>query len=301
MKDKSYLPNNFLKIFHERFLHLAQEILCEAESAEIVTERVVNKIKQKKISFKEEDFLINWVQEILDEEIDNYFGELVQGIKHNSKECENKLFEILNNRFYYLIQKKIYRDRYHIKSEDGQDIVQNALKIVFEKCSSSKPKGTFIQWAQTILNNKYKEYRRKITREQSRVKSLDDEDYEPIYEKRISDVVKKRPVSDDAGDSEDKKRSLKVEFDPKENIFNDAVYRWLPNELSECEDLKNHLLEIVESMGERCKKVFSLLFSTGDIKEIHEAFPDLSRSRIDVIIYRCRQRLKQEAKKRRIL
>jgi len=301
MNNDNFLTNDNLKILYERFLHLVQEILCERESVEIVAKKAVDKIKQQAIVFKENELLIKWSQEILDEEIDEYFSELIQGIKQNSKECEKKLFEILNKRFSHLIQKKIYRDRDHIKPEDGQDIIQNALKIVFEKCRSSKPKGTFIQWAQTILNNKYREYRRRVTREHSRIKSLDNEEYEPIYDKRISDVMKKRRISAKLDNSENKKRNLKVDLDVGKNIFNDAVYRWHPIELSECEDLKKHLLEIVEGMGERCKKVFSLLFSTGDIKVIHEAFPDLSRSRIDVIISRCRKRLKQEAIKRRIL
>ncbi|MFO7891278.1 MAG: hypothetical protein R6V04_13180 [bacterium] len=271
------------------------------KSTEIVLSRAMNKIKENKFSFDSNDGLINWAQKILDEEIDQYFLALVEGIKQNSEKCEKELFDILYRRFSNLMQRKMYRDRNYIQKADGEDIVQNALKIVFEKCKYSEPKGSFIQWAQTILNNKYKEYRRKMSRERKQIKSLSAEEYEPIYKKRLSDVIRKRNVSLKTENSENKGKKTAMNFNSEENIFNDAVYRWHPVELSECEDLKNHLLKIVQGMGERCKKVFSLLFSTGDIKVIHEAFPDLSRSRIDVIISRCRKRLKQEAIKRRII
>lgn len=298
MNNTNFLTNHDLEKLSERFLHLIQEILCMRKSSEIVLNRAMNKIQENSYSFGSSEALITWAQKRLDEEIDQYFSELIEGIKQNSKNCEKELFQILQRRFSFLIQKKMYRDRYFIQRADGEDIVQNALKIVFEKCKVSESKGTFIQWAQTILNNKYKEYRRKLFKERKQIKSLSAEEYEPIYKKRLGDVIRKRSVS---LKTENHKHKTESDSNSDDNIFNDAIYRWHPVELSECEDLKNHLLEIVSGMGERCKKVFSLLFSTGDIKAIHEAFPDLSRNRIDVIISRCRKRLKQEAIKRRIL
>ena len=78
------------------------------------------------------------------------------------------------------------------------------------------------------------------------MKSLSEENYEPIYEKRLSDVVSKRSLSPSGENRKIAKMNASEENKAEENIFNQAVYRWHPVELSECEDLKNHLLEIIQ-------------------------------------------------------
>jgi len=185
-----------------------------------------------------------------------------------------------------------------MSEEDAKDIVQNALIIVYQKCRSAKPRGTFVQWAQTVLSNKYKEYRRAFKRNKSRTESLSEEDYEPMYTKRISDLVSKRK-------SEKQVKLKDVAYSShqshKKDPFEDGPYDWPPSILVECKDLKNLLLKTVKNMKEPCKSVFMALFSEGDVQAVHRQFPDLTRKQIDVIICRCRKKLKAVAFKERIL
>lgn len=293
--------NRDYKLLYERFLHLAQKILCDADSAKIVAEKALEKIKTDCSLDEPKETFINWSQRLLDESVEKYFDDLIGSFRNNCREAEKKLFKILNKRFSYLIQHKVYMDKNYINSDDGQDVVQNALKIVFEKCKTSKPKGTFIQWAQTILNNKYRELRRSRRKSSYRIRSLSNEDYEPVYTKRISDVMSTRSSTKEIRPGQVEQMDKEISEGRDQNVFNDDPYRWQPVQLSECEDLKKNLLKIIRNMGDRCKKVFEILFSKADVRSIHEAFPDLSRSRIDVMIFRCRKRLKEQALKRRVL
>ena len=77
--------------------------------------------------------------------------------------------------------------------------------------------------------------------------------------------------------------------------FESDPYDWSPTVLAENKDLKNCLLSLTKKMDERCKKVFEVLFSEGDIGFVYKQFPGLTRERIDVIVSRCRKKLKNEA------
>lgn len=283
-----------INLLYERFLHLAQHILCNDEVAKEVTNNALKEVREK----SKTEFSISLAQKILDDEIENFFQKLLKEIKIDSEKAKKMLFSILDKRFSYLVRKKIINDSIAMTIEDANDIVQNALMTVHKKCRSAKPKGTFIQWAQTVLSNKYKEYRRTFNRNKSRTESLSQEDYEPIYTKRMSDVVSQRKSEKQVALKETEQSSTNL-F--KKDPFENDPYDWSPSILIESKDIKNNLLRIVRKMEEPCKSVFKVLFSEGNVQAVHRHFPDLTRKQIDVIICRCRQKLKAEALKWSIL
>ena len=303
--DQKLMENNIFELLHARLLHLAQNILCDQEAARSVTLRAIERFQAQ---FKENEQetvaqkqFVQWTQAVLDEEIENYFQELIQNIKADSNKAEEKLVNILYRRFLCLANHKMKMDREIIDRNDTDDIVQNALQTVFLKCRRSKPKGTFIQWAQTVLNNKYRERRRINIERKNRFKSISQEEYEPIYQKRLVDVMRRRKSEKET--SLIKERPLpkakinQIAEDPLEN----DPYHLHPVLLVECIDLKKRLLSLVKKMGEQCKRVFEVLFSQGDAKMLYERFPHLSREQMYVVLSRCRSQLKKEAQKWGIL
>lgn len=283
-----------INLLRERFLHLAQHILCNEEAAREVANNALNEVREK----AKTEFSISWAQKILDDEIENFFQKFLEEIKADSEKAKRMLFSILDKRFSSLVRKKIINDSIEMTIEDANDIVQNALMTVHKKCRSAKPKGTFIQWAQTILANKYKEYRRAFKIKKTRTESLSQQDYEPIYTKKMSSVVSQRKSEKQVVSKEAEQSSNNL---LKKDPFVDDPYDWSPSILIESKDLKTSLLRIVKQMEEPCKSVFKVLFSEGDIQAVHRQFSDLTRKQIDVMICRCRQKLKAEALKWSIL
>ena len=110
MSDNNFFTKQNIENISERFMHLIQEILCMRKPSEIVLQRALHKIDESKFSFNSDNTLINWAQELIDEEIDHYFSGLIDGIKQDSETCENELFEILQQRFSKVIQKKMERN-----------------------------------------------------------------------------------------------------------------------------------------------------------------------------------------------
>lgn len=287
---------NYENLFYlnERFLHLAQNILCDKDAAKEVSDNVIAKIETQ---FKKE-FSSASMLKIFDEEIERFFQELITQIRAGSEKSRKLLFKILDKRFSYLLRKKISFDINLMDREDANDILQNSLITIFQKLCYAKPKGTFIQWAQTILLNKYKEYRRRCEIKNKRIKRLLQDQFEPIYFKTISKVISKRKTEKQVKTlGLDSTSSIILNTDP----FEEDPYDWKPSILVESSDLKYCLLKIIGKMEEPCKRIFKALFAEGDVQAVHKQFPNLTRSQIDVLICRCRQKLKKEAIKRSIL
>ena len=155
------LPKSeIIKLLFERFLHLAQNILCDRKAALQVSNKAIESVQSQSGEWSLDENMIQWATDFLDKEIECYFQELIGMIKSGSAESENMLCNILYKRFMMITCKKVALDNI-LRPEDADDIVQNALLTVAKKCRTAKPKGTFIQWAQTILKYKYGEYRRK--------------------------------------------------------------------------------------------------------------------------------------------
>ncbi|MFQ5769328.1 MAG: hypothetical protein ACE5HX_02245 [bacterium] len=290
--------NKIFEKLHERFLHLAQYILCNREAAKIVATKALKVVREKYKEIPPEEKFLIWAQTVLDNEIENYFQERLEKIKANSKTAETELFKILQKRFLFLVKNKINRDNVDLDPEDAEDIVQYALKTVYEKCKTSKPKGKFIQSAQQISSNKYLECRKKILRNKKRMERLTKEEYEPVYTQKIADFIKKKSSEKPmAQELTPLQKSNSLDRKP----FEDDPFDWQPVLLTECSDLKKHLLSLVKKMSERCKKVFEVLFSGGDVESIHKKFPDLTRQQIYVVISKCRSQLKAKAMEKGIL
>lgn len=292
--------NDIFENLNARFLHLAQNILCNREAAIKVAHKALDKVRNRYKELPPQKSFIQWTQKVLDNEIEYYFQELIKEIKADSAKSEIKLFNILDKRFMYLTNKKIFFDKENLSTEDAKDIIQNALFTVAEKCRTSKPKGTFIQWAQTILKYKYLEYRRDVKRRKPD-KSLSEEEYERVYTETMSDVITKG-----RGEKEIKPEeleSLKINIPDQSDMdpFLNDPNSFSPTIIPEYKDLKRHLLKIVKKMGERCKRVFKVLFSQGDRKFMYQEFPELTGPQIDVIVSRCRKQLKDKALKEGIL
>lgn len=281
-----------IELLYERFLHTAQYILWSEEAAKSVTRKAIKVVREKHKKIPPEKSLLKWAQSILDDEIEVYFQELLKEIKANSKSAETELFKILSERFLYLVNNKISRDTVYIGKENAEDIVQNAIKTVYEKCKISPPKSKFIQWAQQILKNKYWECRKKIIRNEITTESISQEEYEPIYTKKIGDIIKKRR-SEKPMDQESP--SLKYSNSLGREPFEEDPYDWQPIVLLECKDLKKRLLSLVKKMSERCRRVFKILFSGGDSKALYKEFPELTEAQVHVVTSRCRSQLKAKA------
>lgn len=304
-KGSKTAEDNIFKLLHARFSHLAQNILCDEASAGTVTKRALERIQaqfhEKRKETTAQKSFIQWTQEILDIEIEHFFQELIQEIQKDSKQAENKLMTILHKRFLYLAHRKRNMEKELIHVDDVEEIVQNALQTVYQKSRRIETKGTFIQWAQTVLNNKYRERRRMNIMNKNRFKSLSQEEYEPVYEKRLSDMIPKRKSEKEA----DPKKARPIpEYATNRNgpdPFDDDPYHWPPVLLVESADLKKRLLTLVRNMGERCKRVFESLFSEGDTKFMFEKFPQMNPEQIYTMVSRCRSQLKAEAMKLGIL
>ena len=291
--------NEKIKLLHERFLQLARYVLCVDEAAKKVAENAIKVIEKNYEKISADKSFIKESKIILDDEIENYFQAILEKIKSNSKGAEEVLYQILQKRFMLIVNNKIQRDSVDFQIEDIEDIVQIALGTVYKKCKESQPKGKFIQWAQEILRYKYLESRRIFFKNKKRVESLSQEEYEPVYTKKIGDFIKKKRSSEKP--TEQKLTPLEMSSSSERKPFEEDPFDWQPLLLVECKNLKKHLLSIVKKMGDRCKKVFDVLFSGGDVTAIHEKFPDLSKQQIYVIISRCRSQLKAKALERGIL
>jgi len=291
--------NDIFENLYARFLNLAQKILCNREAAIEVAQKALDTARDRYKKLPPAQSFIQWTQQVLDDEIECYFQELIKEIKDCSEKGEVKLFNILNKRFLCLTMNKINNDAI-LSTEDAKDIVQNALLTVAEKCRTSKPKGTFIQWAQTILNYKYLEYRRYAKRRKPD-KSLSEEEYDKAYTETMSAVMKKGRGEKEMIPEETESLQIDTEdessLDPFVNDPNDVPI----SIILEYKDLKQHLLSVVKKMGERCKRVFQVLFSQGDRKFMYKEFPELTAPQIDVIVSRCRKQLKDLAMKEGIV
>ena len=285
-----------IQLFNERFLHLAQNIVCNDEAARIIAKNASEAIRQRLDEMKSQDSLIQWTQDILDAEIEKYFQGLLHEIKDGSGAVRNKLMKMLNERFSKIIKNKIMYDE-GMTLEDAKDIVQNALKTVSERYRDANPRGTFIQWAQMVLKNKYLEYRRSHFKHRKRSQSLLNEKYEPVYKKRMSDVLQRKRTVKEVTTEEVETLGIQVSDAAKQNALECDPYEWDPAVLVDYMDLKCNLLSIIKDMGKRCRRVFKVLFSEGHVKFVHQAFPNMTRNQIDVIISRCRKKLRLELKK----
>jgi len=280
------------KLLYDRFLHLARYILCVDEAAKIVAENAIKVIEKNYEKISADKSFIKESKIILDNEIENYFQAILEKIKSNSKGAEEVLYQILQKRFMSI-------DSLDMQPEDVEDVVQIALGTVLKKCKESKPKGTFIQWAQKILKHKYLDKKRIIIKNSNRSATLSQEKFEPVYTKKIGDFIKKKRSSEKPAERESTHPDM-PDFSERKP-FEEDPFDWQPLLLVECKNLKKHLLSIVKKMGERCKKVFDVLFAGGDVKAIHEKFPDLPKERVYVIVSRCRNQLKTIALERGIL
>ncbi|MBC8184542.1 hypothetical protein H8E88_25890 [candidate division KSB1 bacterium] len=286
--------NEKLQLLHERFLHLAQDILWDADAAKEVA---LNATEYVKANYQL-DFPITEAQTIIAQEIEKFFQKLLDKISEGSKTFETKLIDVLIKKFNSSIRYRISHDIFFLTEEDAEEIVQNALITIIEKCKTAKPKSSFFLWAMKVLSYKYLEYRRKVKRTSLRELNIPDEERESKQTIKLGDIVSKRKREKQAR-SEDADELIpgNVDIDP----FEFDPYDWSPTIFAENKNLKNCLLVLTKKMDERCKKVFEVLFSKGDVRFVHKLFPGLARERIDVIIFRCRQRLKNEAIKRSIL
>ena len=295
-KNSEEFKNNL----YERFLHLAQNILCDRRASQQVSHDAIESLQNQFAELPPDGNIFQHVQSVLDCEIDNFFKKLIQNIECDPG-SEKLLFTILNKRFKMITCKKIAFDQV-LKLEDADDIVQNALFTVFKKCKTAKPKETFLQWAQTILNYKYKECRRKANKQAARIDSISDIKSDAIYAKLLSHYVKKARAVKEADIKETKLLQHKPDHQPEQDPFENDPFSWSPILFTEASDLKTNLLTIVRKMGNRCKKVLKILFDGGDRRTIQERHPDLgSIANIDVILTRCRKKLKEQALKERVL
>jgi len=302
----------FFQKLSARFLHLAQDILCDREAAveiaNMALERVRGEFKNpaslEQLSKSTSKEFILWTQKVLDNEIENYFQKLVAEIKSGSKKSEGQLFTALNRRFLRLASKRIVGEKENMTAKDVDDIVQNALLTVSQKYRAAQPRGTFIQWAQTILRNKYREYRRKYKKWGWLTGSSIAEKDESTYTKTISDVIIKGRKAKEDNEKEIKPSQRKAADQPENSPVEDVrdPLEWLIGD-----DLKTKLLAIVKRMGEQCKRVFQVLFLWGErdrkfiYEKLRDEFPDETSDNIYVIVSRCRKRLKEEAQKGGIL
>lgn len=301
----------FFQKLSARFLSLAQDILCDHEAAVAVATKALESAHNEYGKLSSDENLIKWTQRVLDNEIENYFqqkafdGEienyfqkLVAEIKSGSKKSEGEFFTALNRRFLRLASQRIVGEKENMTTKDVDDIVQNALLTVFKKYRTAQPRGTFIQWAQTILKNKYREYRRKYIKWGRLTGSPITDKDESTYTKTISDVIVKGRKAKEVNEKEIKPSQRKATDQPENNPIEDGrdPMQWVI-----VDDLKTKLLAIVEKMGERCKRVFKVLFSEGDQKFMYEEFPDKTKDQINIIVSRCRKRLKELAQKEGVL
>lgn len=284
------------QLLYERFLQLIQKILLNAGAAKEVALTIMKTVDSKYTI----DQAIEQASDIMDYHIENYLKNLITEVKMNSKIAEQKLFTILNRRFSCSVFNKIAKDNIKMSQQDAVDIVQNALMTVLLKCRSVKPikaKGTMIQWTQAILKNKFGDYRRSLKRKLKRLDSLSVQDYEPIYLIKLSDVASKRKQEKGVNPQH---VELSNNNPSDDDPFEIDPYSWQPGNF-ETKDQKKRLLKLVKKMDDRCKKVFTALFSKADVQAVHKQFPELTRKQIDVIISRCRSKLKTAAIKGRIL
>jgi DNA-directed RNA polymerase specialized sigma24 family protein len=278
---------------YERFFHLAQNILRDDGAAKLVAKNALKVFKYQYENALTQDALVHFIHDILDEEIDHYFQELLGDIRKGSEKAENILMNIMNKRFIRITQKRVQYDEC-LNDDDAKDIVQNALKTVSEKCRDAEPRGTFIQWAQTVLKNKYMEYRKARYRDGQRIHGLSDDGYESGNLKKMNGVLYRKRSVKEVSLSEIETHEYKSSDSADNDVIECDPYRWGPIVWVEYTDLKNSLLSLMEKMDKRCRKVFEVLLTERHVKFVNRAFPNMTRNQIDVIISRCRKKLKKK-------
>ena len=299
------LDPKFRQKIHDRFLKSAQEILCDGEAAVIAADNAVQRFGEvyhnRRGKPPRTHTLLQWAQEILDLEIDAYFHGMVDQIQKQEKKIERKFLNMSETKLKRNIQTKINYDFVHWDKSDIEDVVSEAVHIVSNKCMETEFKGLFIQWAQTILNNKYRERRRQKIRKMLRERKIEDESYERKYDQRISDVIEKRRKTE-VDPEEACERREDYPCDDSVDPFEGDVHYFEPDTLVEGMDLKEQLLGLVKRIKRKaCAQVFHVLFSEGDRKFMAEQFPNRTKAQIDLLVSQCRRQLKQEALKAGIL
>ena len=305
--SNNYKPSkdHFFNNLYDRFLNTAQEILCNRNAASLVAEKAIKRFKDKYHNRKGKSpqgkLMPQWAIEVLDSEINNYFLEILDQVRKQDKRAENIFLTIIERRYQKNMVSKIASDIIHWDKCDVEDIVQEARSITFNKCLEVRFEGLFIQWAQTILNNKYRERRRQKVRQIIREKHIDDETFEKKYSKRLSDMVsKKRTPEVDPDEAEEMIGTLPKQS-PADPFEGDAHY-FKPDIIVEGNDLKEQLLNLVKRIKRKaCQKVFAVLFSDGDRKFMYKQFPNRTNQQIDLLVSQCRKQLRLEALKAGII
>jgi|GEM_PF-1065468 len=166
--------DELFRLLCERFSRLSQYIFWEGNVTKEVVAAAMQNVRDRfaewsrsrsKLDAKDNDKrhdepFAKWTQRILDEEIERYFNKIVAEIKAGSRSAEAKLFTILDKRSTYLIKGLFLRYGVVVNEDDAEDIKQKALITISRKYLTATPHGTFIQWAQQILNYKFLDYLR---------------------------------------------------------------------------------------------------------------------------------------------
>lgn len=304
-QGQSGLNPDFIQNMHDRFLNSAQDILCDSEAAQSVASAAVQKFQKESVKWEKRSLrtqsLLQRAIEYLDTEIDSYFLHMLDKIRHQDRQTEKTFLTMIEDKFRRNIHYKISFDSVHWDKPDIDDVVNEAVSIVSRRGTEAEFKGLFIQWAQTVLNNKYRERRRQKIRQMLRERKIEDEAYEKRYDSRLSDVVDKRRATEvDPEEASVRKRDF-PEQEPADPFAGDVHY-FEPDVLIEGEDLREQLLVLVKRIKRKaCAKVFRVLFSEGDRKFMAEQFPNRTKQQIDLIVSQCRKQLRLEAERMGVL
>lgn len=302
---KKTLNQELMRNIHDRFLTSAQEILCHGDLARTAAENAVQRFRDEYIRHNERPpkkcSLIQWAQDVLDLEIDVCFHRMMDQIRNQDKKTEKTFLTMIKEKFSRNIQNKISIDSLHWDKCEIEDVVSEAVIIVSTRCLKVKFKGLFIQWAQTVLNNKYRERRRQKIRKMVRERQIEDEEYEKRYDRRLPDVIGKRQGTEVDPKEAEATRQDFADEDPV-NPFDGDAYYFGPDVLIEGSDLKEQLLKLIKRIKRKaCAKVFRVLFSEGDRKFMAEQFPNHTKQQIDLLVSQCRKQLKLQAERMGVL
>lgn len=293
--------------FHERFLHLVQQILWIEKVTKEVAKNALESFKKQYQEFIQKTNFIEWTQELVDEEIDRFFIGLIKKIKEDSdimkerslkdKEIQFRLdqntelfMQVLNRRFMFIGKKKINMDRQVLDINDLKEIIQRTLLVILNKFKTEKFKGKFIQWAQMVFYNKYREYRKKKYREWLRVRSISQEDYEREYKERLNyrSRIKKEEFELTQNMAEMYNKVIR-EYEKEESYIDDP-FTVDPESLVIGKEVRKIIKSLLMKSQDKCKRVFEALLSGCDIHDVYKIYPEISY----VKAHRCREQLKKE-------
>ena len=293
--------------FYERFLHLAQKILWVDKVTQEVTRKTLESFKEQYQRYIQKAHFIEWTQELADSEIDRFFIGLIRTIKDdsdkmkknlsNNKEIKFRLdqnieilMQILNRRFMFIGKKKINVDQRVLDTNDLKEIIQRTLLVILKKFQKENFKGKFIQWAQMVFYNKYREYRKKKYRECLRQRSISQEDYEHEYKERLHYSVRYKKEEIEKIQNIDGITKKVIEEYEKEEPYIDDPFTVDPESLVISKEMKNIIKSLLLKSQDKCKRVFEALLSGCDIHDVYKIYPEISY----VKAHRCREQLKKE-------